>query len=354
MNLTKASPEFLDIVSCFYKRSTALEEAFCNGPFFKCNAEGMEIAYIFKYAFYKGDIDGKDPWSIRQTGVYQKYNFATKSSTWIFLHPAKQSAFQTRLEEMLTSSEECSRIRDHLFFLHNIFISTSFPHWRDFMAYYEARLLTQHKIIMGSSLNEPLRINHQTLNTVIFIENRFLTLRTVLHSVRKAFETIHKANDALCDADIFPLSEREGTRQLFDNYINQADEYTQNVSFLHTRAGRTAQLIADTLSFKNALTAQEQSRYMLSLTSSTVEDSTTVRTITIVTLIFLPSTFMATVLGMNGFFEMDPQNHNLVVSPQFWIFVVCAIPLTLLTVFCWWMRRKKQERPQDEKAISMV
>ena len=146
---------------------------------------------------------------------------------------------------------------------------------------------------MGSSINEPLRINYEALTTVIFIENRFLTLRTVLHSVRKAFETIHKANDALHDANILQHSERKKTSQLFDNYINQGDAYSQNVSFLHTRSGRTAQLIADTLSFKNALTAQDQSRYMLSLTSSTVEDSTTVRTITFVTLIFLPSTFMA-------------------------------------------------------------
>ena len=152
---------------------------------------------------------------------------------------------------------------------------------------------SQHNTVMGSSIDEPLRVNHQTLNTVIFIENRFLILRTILHSVRRAFETIHKANDALSDADILPHCERTGTSQLFANYINQADAYTQNVSFLYTRAGRTAQLIADTLSFKNALTAQDQSRYMLSLTSSTVEDSTTVRTITIVTLIFLPSTFVA-------------------------------------------------------------
>lgn len=146
---------------------------------------------------------------------------------------------------------------------------------------------------MGTSIDEPLRINHQALTTVIFIENRFLTLRTILNSVRKTFEALHTANNALSDAYILSHSGKTGTSQLLDNYLNQLDAYTYHVSFLHIRAGRTAQLITDTLSFKNALTAQDQSRYMLSLTSSTVEDSTTVRTITIVTLIFLPSTFMA-------------------------------------------------------------
>lgn len=41
MNLTGASPELLDIISCFYKRNNAVEEAFCNAPFFKCSAENM-------------------------------------------------------------------------------------------------------------------------------------------------------------------------------------------------------------------------------------------------------------------------------------------------------------------------
>lgn len=106
------------------------------------NQQNIEIAYIFKYISYKGNVDGKDPWSIRQTGVYQRYNFATKTSTWIFLHPAKESAFQTRIEQQLASPEDCAHIRENPLLLHNIFISTCFPRWRDFMAYYESRILT--------------------------------------------------------------------------------------------------------------------------------------------------------------------------------------------------------------------
>lgn len=107
-------------------------------------------------------------------------------------------------------------------------------------------------------------------------------MMTILDSARKTVETLHKANNALDLSE----SEREGTSQLLDNCSNQVDAYTHSGSFLHARTGRTKQLITDTLTFKNGL-------YMLSLTSSTVEDSTTVRTITVETLIYLPSTFMA-------------------------------------------------------------
>jgi Mg2+ and Co2+ transporter CorA len=74
-----------------------------------------------------------------------------------------------------------------------------------------------------------------------------------------------------------------------------------------------------------------------------LRDSTTVRVITVVTLIYLPATFTATLLGMNSFFEMD-DNRRIVVSPQFWIYIVCAVPLTVATLSYWWYFQKAKQR----------
>lgn len=41
MDLTCASPEFLDIISCFHTKSKPTEEGFCSAPFFRCSADGM-------------------------------------------------------------------------------------------------------------------------------------------------------------------------------------------------------------------------------------------------------------------------------------------------------------------------
>lgn len=146
---------------------------------------------------------------------------------------------------------------------------------------------------MGTSIEEPLRISHETLTAVVFVETRYLALRAILDSTRKTLETINNAGNALSKAYALQGSGRIGINQWLGNYLNMVDAYTHNVSFLHSRTSRTAQLITDTLSFKNALTARDQSKYMLALTSSTAADSMTVRTITVVTLIYLPSTFMA-------------------------------------------------------------
>ncbi|KAL3495892.1 hypothetical protein BJX62DRAFT_222253 [Aspergillus germanicus] len=60
------------------------------------------------------------------------------------------------------------------------------------------------------------------------------------------------------------------------------------------------------------------------------ETNTTVRIVTLVTLIYLPATFVSTLLGMN-LFNYGPGGH-FEISPQFWLFVVLAAPLTILTV----------------------
>jgi cytochrome oxidase assembly protein ShyY1 len=52
-------------------------------------------------------------------------------------------------------------------------------------------------------------------------------------------------------------------------------------------------------------------------------------------------------------FDFDNSNHGFSISYQFWIFVVIAVPLTLLTLGTWYlltkrrleeMKKKKQEK----------
>ena len=64
---------------------------------------------------------------------------------------------------------------------------------------------------------------------------------------------------------------------------------------------------------------------------------------------------LQTVLGMNSFFEMDKSN-NLVISPQFWIWVVIAIPLTAITVTYWWIRNRRSmaRRHRETKEHGLI
>jgi hypothetical protein len=93
-------------------------------------------------------------------------------------------------------------------------------------------------------------------------------------------------------------------------------------------------------------------------------DSSQMRSIALLTMIFLPATFAAvsdsillskisnvvnsiqTLFSM-GFFEWQPEAGQVVVSPRIWIYAVVAGGLTLLTVGLWYgfvVRRLRDKR----------
>jgi hypothetical protein len=108
----------------------------------KANASALEVAYSFKYAFQKVESDKPESWSMRQTGVYQKYDIKSKHSTWIFMNPTKECLFQKRLMQLLLSPSHCAKLKDHPLLIHSILFATFFPNWRDYLAVYETRVLT--------------------------------------------------------------------------------------------------------------------------------------------------------------------------------------------------------------------
>jgi Mg2+ and Co2+ transporter CorA len=66
------------------------------------------------------------------------------------------------------------------------------------------------------------------------------------------------------------------------------------------------------------------------------------KAITLLTMAFLPATFVATIFSM-GFFDYSLNGRNemeLKVAPQVWMYVVVTVPLTLLVlgVCALWLR----------------
>jgi hypothetical protein len=98
----------------------------------------VEITYVMKYAACKSVED----WVIRQTAVYQKYNIETNQSTWIFLNPTTDCAFQKRLATLLQNPTQVLAFHRQPLLVHNVLFGTFFPLWRDYLAYYERKVLT--------------------------------------------------------------------------------------------------------------------------------------------------------------------------------------------------------------------
>lgn len=88
---------------------------------------------------------------------------------------------------------------------------------------------------------------------------------------------------------------------------------------------------------KRADSNEARLRNEIGLAFNTVsqQDAKAVRIISVVTLLFLPSTFVSTLFSMS-FFSFQPGYQNKWgVSQKIWIYFAVAVPLTMVTVILW-------------------
>lgn len=80
-------------------------------------------------------------------------------------------------------------------------------------------------------------------------------------------------------------------------------------------------------------------------------DSSSMKALATVTVLFLPGTFISSLFSMSMF---DWNAGKQVISDRFWIYWVVTMPLTLLTVISWLMwdhRRTVLARISDREAL---
>ncbi|KAH0547935.1 hypothetical protein GP486_008324 [Trichoglossum hirsutum] len=77
------------------------------------------------------------------------------------------------------------------------------------------------------------------------------------------------------------------------------------------------------------------------LATASQQDSSAMKSIAILTMVFLPGTAVATLFSVSTFFSTSPRSPHLTVSSSFWIYWVVTVPLTLVVLIIWrlWMKR---------------
>jgi len=130
-------PTFLEIPLSFSYRSTDEEQGF-SVPWTLVEDESkFEIFYTFRYPQFKGNQN--EPWVLRQTGVYHRYDIHSKSSLWILINPIPDSAAEQRVTKCLYNHQD--KISRNPLWLHSIIHASYFGNWRQYLAAYERLLL---------------------------------------------------------------------------------------------------------------------------------------------------------------------------------------------------------------------
>ncbi|KAF2685942.1 hypothetical protein K458DRAFT_365146 [Lentithecium fluviatile CBS 122367] len=90
--------------------------------------------------------------------------------------------------------------------------------------------------------------------------------------------------------------------------------------------------------------AQNQSNYTATIALETRRDSAAMKTIAVLTILFLPGTFVATLFSMD-MFQWQPDNGaEPTVSKMFWVYWIVTAPLTTLVMMIWLLWTRKSVR----------
>ncbi|OAP58292.1 hypothetical protein AYL99_07382 [Fonsecaea erecta] len=76
------------------------------------------------------------------------------------------------------------------------------------------------------------------------------------------------------------------------------------------------------------------SKLSIMIAEDTRRDSSSMKTMAVLTLLFLPATALASIFGMS-MFDWEARDGKDIVSRHFWVYVVVAVPLTLGVLAAW-------------------
>jgi hypothetical protein len=135
-----------------------------------------------------------------------------------------------------------------------------------------------------------------------------------------------------------------------DRFENQMNYFRSSNEDVARRVERLLDLLFNMTSRISTQSTMQMTRYAM-------QESASVGTISIVTMIFLPGTFIAGILGTNiisGPSRPDhsvptPDDMRLLISSQWWILVVATVVLTMATFIVWWFLRQRGKRMMERK-----
>ncbi|KAI1086228.1 hypothetical protein F5B19DRAFT_176247 [Rostrohypoxylon terebratum] len=87
------------------------------------------------------------------------------------------------------------------------------------------------------------------------------------------------------------------------------------------------------------------SNLMIEISKATQSDGSQMRSIALMTMIFLPGTFVATLFSMT-FFDWKLTAGDM-ISPYIWIYVVTTVVLTVATIAIWYYCTGKFHNSQE-------
>ncbi|KAL8773594.1 MAG: hypothetical protein Q9194_004301 [Teloschistes cf. exilis] len=360
---------FLDCVHSFGIKTSEADESW-NGYRRSIRVEAerqcasYEFCYTLRYVIRNKRSSGP-AWSVRRTAVYQQYQFEKRISKWILLQPPANS--QRRLSEAQAqkkNGEEEHPMRDQVVLLYS---TATF--WGEYIMDLRKDLEKLNDKACFSKVGKPgsdhyattfadsqrtQNIRQRLLRTLTFLDAGLEIAKGCVTHCRELelFEGNTSSQAVFSELEAYS-SQMQSHRSMVSNLLEHSRgtmellfkilEYRNSESFSRgaTALHKDVELLRDV-----ALQSKQESKVMTKLAEQNRSDTRSLKSLSVLGTLYLPVTFLATIFSSN-LIELRPigdaqKDSHLALASDFWLFVVVAVPLIVLTLsYTYWLERRR-------------
>ncbi|EAW13298.1 uncharacterized protein ACLA_017450 [Aspergillus clavatus NRRL 1] len=286
-------------------------------------------------------------WNLHYQGapvsVYVRYNVTLNLTAYIISHKMADTSIEALHEILNLAVRAASPNRKTLALLQDPFdiaviLSTlSFEASKHHVARFRRFMWTQiNKVddhLAGLETNDRRKLGALTKEIQVISQNADSHLINAdvaiitATAIRKAHARLHEAiaspariHERASDSITYVIESMEKQKIWFLNYKNRKDS---------------------TMALVYNLVTQQDAASNIQLAASMKQDSTSMNGIAALTMVFLPGTFIATILDA-GILSTGSDGHSIEVSWVWWLWAAITIPLTLIVLASWRFYKKRK------------
>ncbi|RSM01318.1 hypothetical protein CEP52_008625 [Fusarium oligoseptatum] len=318
----------------------------------------VETCYTVRF-FEKNNREAGDPWSLRKTGVYHRLDAATCSSTWILIKPSP--LLKNRLPEKLKalwSHEQLRPIR--YLYLHVMLIALASQSWEDYIQTQRTKMMEIERkcLYSDTDINDPkdYPISFSDRQKLQQLRRKLITATAVLDSTISLGQKLRKLLPTMGGSRLTKQLKEVINTELYDLDF-EANYHRRSLLELRQRSSDMETLLSGILEHRNAQATMDMSVNSEMERGLEQKSSTNIRALTVVATLYLPASLLAGIFStplVQPKSEAEPGD-QLVVSAEFWKFVVVLTPLSIATFALvrvlqhFWTRKHEAELGEMKK-----
>ncbi|KAI1806718.1 hypothetical protein F4811DRAFT_122101 [Daldinia bambusicola] len=360
------TPHFLKIVMGLGRKFSSWDEDFmsCYSRFSVPSSQMLstphvaDLCYNIRH-FERHGRDINDPWSCRQSAIYQKFDLDSESSDWIVIHPPVHFAPGFKF----SGTDDL----DHPMYLHLHYLAVGVFGWREYLNCSSRRLKKLNEVIAICKPYGDFGLDFSSRQQIHAVRHKLYHARSILANTSNTLATISMHEKTLAEACHIPMDIHDGFQRELQNVSTELNNHKQTTRKLLSFATDIGLMYDDILKFhsqellhnnglKLAQIAQDDShetKTMALLADKTYHDSRTTRIATVIAMFYLPanlvlSFFSTTLVWFDGDDTgkgSDEAGFSLRVHQETWLAVlITAVFVAVTKMASWWWDRKERKR----------